>query len=74
METGELFLIMYGRTKEIVMGTLGRKSELKMKRLRIKVSQIKIGQRMKTGCEFSYFGQSLVMGREFLRKITFSEC
>lgn len=49
METGELFLIMYGRTKEIVMGILSRKSELKMKRLRVKVSQIKIGLRMKTG-------------------------
>lgn len=48
METGELFLIMC-RTKEIVMGTLTRKSELKMKRLRVKVSQIKIGLRMKTG-------------------------
>lgn len=49
METGELFLMMSGRTKEIVMGTPSRKSELKMKRLRIKVSQTKIGLRMKTG-------------------------
>jgi hypothetical protein len=46
METAEPFLI-YGRTKEVLMGTLSRKSELK--RLRIKISQIKIGLRMKTG-------------------------
>lgn len=38
METAELFLI-YGRTKEVLIGTLSRKSELK--RLRIKRSQIK---------------------------------
>lgn len=36
-----LFLITYGRTKGIVMGTLSRESELK--RVRIKVSQIKRG-------------------------------
>lgn len=47
METAELFLIMYGGTKDTLMGTLSRESELK--RLRIKISQIKIGLRMKTG-------------------------
>lgn len=38
---------MYGRTKEILMDTLSRKSE--MKRLKIKINQIKTGLRMKTG-------------------------
>lgn len=46
METGETFLLMYGRTKEIVMGTLSRESELKW--IRIRLSQIKIGLKMKT--------------------------
>lgn len=40
---------MHGRAKEIVMGSPSRKSELKMKRLRVKVRQIEIGLRMKTG-------------------------
>jgi hypothetical protein len=44
METAELFLIIYGRTEEIFMGTLSKESDLK--RLRIK---IKTGLRMKTG-------------------------
>lgn len=47
METGEIFLTMYGSTTEIVMGPLSRESE--PKRLRSKISQMKIGQRMKTG-------------------------
>lgn len=62
METAELFLI-YGRTKEVLMGNLSRKSE--PKRLRIKISQIKIGLRKKTG-QLSHLGQSVVMGRELI--------
>lgn len=45
MGTAELFLILCGRTKEVLMGILSRDSELK--RLRIKISQ-----RMKTGHRF----------------------
>lgn len=46
METGEIFLTPYGRAKEVVMGTLSRESELE--RVRIKLSRINIGLKMKT--------------------------
>lgn len=46
METGEIFLTPYGRAKQVVMGTLSRESELE--RVRIKLSQVKIGLKMKT--------------------------
>lgn len=47
MGTAELFLILCGRAKGILMSTLSRESELE--RFRIKINQIKIGLRMKTG-------------------------
>lgn len=46
METGEIFLAKYRRTKEVIMGTLSRESELE--KVRIKLSQVKIGLKMKT--------------------------
>lgn len=46
METGEIFLAPYRTAQEVVMGTLSRESELE--RVRIKLSQVKIGLKMKT--------------------------
>lgn len=63
METAELFLI-YGRTKEVLIGTLSRKSELK--RLRIKRSQIKKWAENEDRTQLSHLGQSVVMGRELI--------
>lgn len=63
MGTAELFLILCGRTKEVLMGILSRDSELK--RLRIKISQ-----RMKTGHRFHILVR-LVMGREITSQVKY---